>query len=186
MATVGQVGNLDHENQNLGKAGRARHMGQRPEVRGVVMNPRDHPHGGGEGKAPTGMPPKTPWGKPAMGQRTRRNKTTGRLIVRSRHRKSREEEPHVAFRQEGTVRRGAPARPRSRTMNKRNEKKVVKTWSRACVIFPDFIGHTIAVYNGKKHMPVYVTENMVGHRLGEFARPATSAGTASTPSARRR
>ena len=87
MATVGQVSNLDHENQNLGKAGRARHMGQRPEVRGVVMNPRDHPHGGGEGKSPTGMPPKTPWGSPAMGYRTRRAKTTGRLIVRSRHRK---------------------------------------------------------------------------------------------------
>jgi len=87
-ATVGQVGNLDHENQSLGKAGRARHMGQRPEVRGVVMNPRDHPHGGGEGKSPTGMPPKTPWGKPAMGLRTRRNKITGRLVVRSRHRKS--------------------------------------------------------------------------------------------------
>jgi large subunit ribosomal protein L2 len=88
VATVGQVGNLEHENQNLGKAGRARHMGQRPEVRGVVMNPRDHPHGGGEGKSPTGMPPKTPWGQPAMGHRTRRNKTTGRHIVRSRHRKS--------------------------------------------------------------------------------------------------
>ncbi len=88
MATVGQVGNLDHENQNIGKAGRARHMGKRPEVRGVVMNPRDHPHGGGEGKSPTGMPPKTPWGQPAMGHRTRRNKTTGRVIVRSRHRKS--------------------------------------------------------------------------------------------------
>ena len=88
MATVGQVGNLDHENQNLGKAGRSRHMGRRPEVRGVVMNPRDHPHGGGEGKSPTGMPPKTPWGQPAMGHRTRRNKSTGRVIVRSRHRKS--------------------------------------------------------------------------------------------------
>ncbi len=88
IATVGQVGNLAHENQSLGKAGRARHMGQRPEVRGVVMNPREHPHGGGEGKSPTGMPPKTPWGKPAMGLRTRRNKLTGRLIVRSRHRKS--------------------------------------------------------------------------------------------------
>jgi large subunit ribosomal protein L2 len=88
MATVGQVGNIDHENQSLGKAGRARHMGQRPEVRGVVMNPRDHPHGGGEGKSPTGMPPKTPWGQPAMGHRTRRNKNTGRLIARSRHRKS--------------------------------------------------------------------------------------------------
>ena len=87
MATIGQVSNLDHENQNLGKAGRVRHMGHRPEVRGVVMNPRDHPHGGGEGKSPTGMPPKTPWGKPAMGYRTRRNKLTGRLIVRSRTRK---------------------------------------------------------------------------------------------------
>ena len=76
MATVGQVSNLD-----------ARHLGQRPEVRGVAMTPRDHPHGGGEGKSPTGMPPKTPWGKPAMGYRTRRAKTTGRLIVRSRHRK---------------------------------------------------------------------------------------------------
>lgn len=88
MATIGQVGNLDHENQSLGKAGRSRHMGRRPSVRGVVMNPRDHPHGGGEGKSPTGMPPKTPWGQPAMGHRTRRNKITGQNIVRSRHRKS--------------------------------------------------------------------------------------------------
>jgi large subunit ribosomal protein L2 len=89
MATIGQVSNLEHENQSLGKAGRARHMGQRPEVRGVVMNPRDHPHGGGEGKSPTGMPPKTPWGKPAMGYRTRLGKkSSSRLIVRSRHRKA--------------------------------------------------------------------------------------------------
>ena len=65
---------------------------------------------------------------------------------------------------------------RVQTMNKRNEKKVVKTWSRASVIFPDFIGHTIAVYNGKKHIPVYVTENMVGHRLGEFAATRTYRG----------
>ena len=87
MATVGQVSNIDHENRKLGKAGRARRMGKRPEVRGSAMNPVDHPHGGGEGKAPTGMPPKTPWGKPAMGLRTRRNKKTQRLIVRSRHAK---------------------------------------------------------------------------------------------------
>ena len=86
MATVGQVSNLDHENQNIGKAGRARHMGRRPQVRGVVMNPNDHPHGGGEGKSPIGMPPKTPWGKPAMGLRTRRRKnTTSKLIVRRRY-----------------------------------------------------------------------------------------------------
>src|SRR3954451_22372775 len=88
MATIGQVGNLDHENQSLGKAGRSRHMGRRPETRGVAMTPRDPPHGVGEGKSPTGMPPKTPWGQPAMGHRTRRNKITGQNIVRSRHRKS--------------------------------------------------------------------------------------------------
>ncbi|HEU4572514.1 MAG TPA: 50S ribosomal protein L2 [Candidatus Limnocylindrales bacterium] len=87
MATIGQVSNLDHENQSLGKAGRARHMGRRPETRGVAMTPRDHPHGGGEGKSPTGMPPKTPWGKPAMGFRTRRPKPSSRLIVRRRNRK---------------------------------------------------------------------------------------------------
>jgi large subunit ribosomal protein L2 len=87
-ATVGQVGNLDHENQSIGKAGRARRMGLRPETRGVAMTPRDHPHGGGEGKSPTGMPPKTPWGQPAMGHRTRRNKISGQYIVRSRHRRS--------------------------------------------------------------------------------------------------
>ena len=85
MATVGQVGNLDHENQKLRKAGRSRHMGRRPTVRGVVMNPNDHPHGGGEGKSPTGMPPKTPWGKQAMGPRTRGKKPTDKLIVRRRY-----------------------------------------------------------------------------------------------------
>jgi large subunit ribosomal protein L2 len=86
VATVGQVSNLDHENQNIGKAGRSRHMGRRPQVRGVVMNPNDHPHGGGEGKSPTGMPPKTPWGKPAMGLRTRsRKKASNKMIVRRRY-----------------------------------------------------------------------------------------------------
>jgi len=65
---------------------------------------------------------------------------------------------------------------RVQTMNKRNEKKVLKTWSRASVIFPDFIGHTVAVYNGRKHIPVYVTENMVGHRLGEFSPTRTFRG----------
>src|SRR5437870_13324291 len=86
MATVGQVSNLDHENQKIGKAGRSRHMGRRPEVRGVVMTPRDHPHGGGEGKSPTGMPPKTPWGKPAMGLRTRaKAKPSTKMIVRRRY-----------------------------------------------------------------------------------------------------
>jgi large subunit ribosomal protein L2 len=85
-ATVGQVGNSDHSNIKLGKAGRKRHMGIRPTVRGTAMSPRDHPHGGGEGRQPTGMPgPKTPWGKPTRGYRTRRNKTTTKYIVRRRN-----------------------------------------------------------------------------------------------------
>ncbi|WP_126595700.1 50S ribosomal protein L2 [Dictyobacter aurantiacus] len=85
MATIGQVGNVDHENRSIGKAGRSRHMGRRPTVRGSVMNPRDHPHGGGEGRAPIGGKPQTPWGKPAMGFKTRRNKRTDRFIVRRRN-----------------------------------------------------------------------------------------------------
>jgi len=88
FATVGQVSALDHKNVKLGKAGRRRHMGWRPSVRGVVMSPRDHPHGGGEGKSPIGMPgPKTPWGKPALGFRTRRNKSTDKFIVRRRYKR---------------------------------------------------------------------------------------------------
>jgi large subunit ribosomal protein L2 len=85
MATIGQVGNPDHENVHIGKAGRSRHMGRRPTVRGSVMNPRDHPHGGGEGRAPIGGKPQTPWGKPALGYKTRKNKRTDRFIVRRRN-----------------------------------------------------------------------------------------------------
>jgi len=90
MATIGQVGNTDHGNIKLGKAGRSRWLGIRPNVRGSAMTPRDHPHGGGEGKAPIGMPsPKSPWGKPTLGKKTRRNKRTERMIVRHREKKGR-------------------------------------------------------------------------------------------------
>ncbi|NJL04813.1 MAG: 50S ribosomal protein L2 [Chloroflexaceae bacterium] len=84
MATIGKVGNVDHQNVRIGKAGRTRWKGRRPVVRGTVMNPRDHPHGGGEGRAPRGMPPKTKWGKPALGKKTRHNPRTDRFIVRHR------------------------------------------------------------------------------------------------------
>lgn len=89
MATIGQVGNIDHENVKIGKAGRKRNMGIRPTVRGSVMNPNDHPHGGGEGKSPVGRPgPVTPWGKPALGYKTRKsNKASEKLIVRRRNSK---------------------------------------------------------------------------------------------------
>lgn len=90
LATIGQVGNVEHGNVKLGKAGRKRHLGIRPTVRGSAMNPNDHPHGGGEGRSPIGMPgPKTPWGKPAQGRRTRRNKRTDKYIFRRRTKKRR-------------------------------------------------------------------------------------------------
>ncbi len=85
IATIGQVGNVDHGGIKLGKAGRRRHLGFRPTVRGSAMNPRDHPHGGGEGRSPIGLPgPKTPWGKPALGYRTRKPKASDKMIVRRR------------------------------------------------------------------------------------------------------
>jgi large subunit ribosomal protein L2 len=89
-ATVGEVGNEDHSNIKLGKAGRKRHMGIRPAVRGTAMSPRDHPHGGGEGRQPVGMPgPKSPWGKPTRGYRTRRSKPTDQYIIRRRSKRRR-------------------------------------------------------------------------------------------------
>lgn len=84
VATVGQIGNVEHQNVKSGKAGRTRWLGIRPRVRGSAMTPRDHPHGGGEGRSPRGMAPKTPWGKPALGRKTRGRKPSDRLIVRRR------------------------------------------------------------------------------------------------------
>ena len=90
MATIGQVGNVDHGNIRLGKAGRKRWLGFRPAVRGSAMSPRDHPHGGGEGRSPIGMPsPKSPWGKKTLGKKTRRNKATDKYIVRRRGKRRR-------------------------------------------------------------------------------------------------
>ena len=87
-ATIGMVGNVEHSNIKLGKAGRKRHQGVRPTVRGTAMSPRDHPHGGGEGRQPIGMPgPKSPWGKPTLGYKTRKNKKTDKYIVRRRSKK---------------------------------------------------------------------------------------------------
>ncbi|MHB8140799.1 MAG: 50S ribosomal protein L2 [Vulcanimicrobiaceae bacterium] len=83
-ATIGQLGNVEHENQVIGKAGRSRHLGKRPSVRGIAMNPVDHPHGGGEARSTSGRPPTTPWGQMTMGKKTRRNKRTANMIVRKR------------------------------------------------------------------------------------------------------
>ena len=106
MATVGAVSNPDNSNQNFGKAGRMRLKGYRPKVRGVVMNPIDHPHGGGEGRTSGGRHPVSPWGKPTKGARTRTNKATGKYILRSRHLKKNEvRSAHVTFCLEGPLRR---------------------------------------------------------------------------------
>ncbi|MBT8472614.1 MAG: 50S ribosomal protein L2, partial [Marinicaulis sp.] len=87
MATVGAVSNPDRMNENIGKAGRNRHKGKRPSVRGVVMNPVDHPHGGGEGRTSGGRHPVSPWGRPTKGAKTRKNKATDKFIIRSRHKR---------------------------------------------------------------------------------------------------
>ena len=179
-ATIGQVGNIDSENISIGKAGRKRWMGIRPTVRGSAMNPSDHPHGGGEGKSPIGRPsPLTPWGKPALGSKTRKkNKASDKYIVKRRNKK-------IVCK--GVLQNEQIGKKRTlcisqtfqkiEEMNSQNEKKVLKTWSRASTIFPQMVGHTIAVHDGKKHVPVYITEDMVGHKLGEFVPTRTFRGS---------
>ena len=135
-ATMGQVGNIEHENVSLGKAGRSRWMGRRPHVRGMVMNPVDHPMGGGQGKSKGGggrQHPVSPWGQPSKGLKTR------------------------------------PKYKKIERMSTSTVKKPIKTWSRRSLITPDFVGHTFLVHNGKIFNSVFVTENMVGHKLGEFS-----------------
>lgn len=170
-ATIGQVGNIDHEIVTIGKAGRKRHMGIRPTVRGSAMNPVDHPHGGGEGRAPIGLPsPMTPWGKPALGYKTRKkNKKSNQYIIR---RRTKQEFVKGGNEMGRSLKKGPfiddHLLKKVEELNKTNEKKVIKTWSRRSTIYPQLVGHTIAVHDGRKHVPVYITEDMVGHKLGEF------------------
>ncbi|KAJ9535584.1 LOW QUALITY PROTEIN: hypothetical protein OSB04_un001288 [Centaurea solstitialis] len=135
--------------KSLGRAGSKRWLGKRPVVRGVVMNPVDHPHGGGEGRAPIGRKkPTTPWGYPALGKRSRkRNKYSDNLILR---------------------RRTNNLLKKINKLNTKAEKEIIVTWSRASTIIPTMVGHTIAIHNGKEHLPIYITDRMVGHKLGEF------------------
>ena len=167
-ATVGQVGNLEHENVSIGKAGRNRWLGWKPHNRGVTMNPVDHPMGGGEGRTSGGRHPTTPWGVPTKGYKTRNNKRT------DRHDRP---PPEQEVRSQRTMARSLKKgyfiddhlADKVAAMNDRGEKRVIKTWSRRSTVIPEMVGHTIAVHNGAKFIPVYVSENMVGHKLGEFA-----------------
>ena len=178
-ATVGQVGNVDHENQSGGKAGRSRWRGKRPTVRGSAMNPVDHPHGGGEGKSKGGRHPVTPWGVPTLGKRTRRkHKESDKLIVRGR-RRGKEKRVSAC---ESSSKKGPFVEERLmkriEAMNTSGKKRMIRTWSRTSTIFPEMVGHTIAVHDGRKHVPVFVSEQMVGHKLGEFAPTRTFRGHA--------
>ncbi len=168
-ATVGQVGNVDHENQTGGKAGRSRWRGKRPSVRGSAMNPVDHPHGGGEGKSKGGRHPVTPWGVPTLGKRTRRkHRESDKLIVRGRRRgKEKSAESSRSSKKGPFVEERLMKRIEE--MNASGSKRMIRTWSRTSTIFPEMVGHTIAVHDGRKHVPVFVSEQMVGHKLGEFA-----------------
>ena len=147
------------------------------------MNPCDHPHGGGEGKSPVGRPgPVTPWGKPALGYKTRSRARTrpNKFIVKRRN----DEVKGGNVKMSRSIKKGPFVAPelikRVEEMNKTGEKKVLKTWSRSSTIFPSFVGHTIAVHDGRKHVPVYIQEDMVGHKLGEFAPTRTFRGHTKT------
>ncbi len=213
-ATVGTIGNAEHQNVKVGKAGRKRHMGVRPQTRGVAMNPVDHPHGGGEGSTTAGRHPVTPWGVPTLGYRTRKkNKTStgtssaavgveragadestnthggagsASSVARVRSTPRSCVLAQLALRARGGIRMSRSSKKgpwveerlmkRIEALNAENNKKMLRTWSRASTIFPEMVGHTIAVHDGKKHVPVFVSESMVGHKLGEFAPTRTYRG----------
>ena len=189
LATIGAVGNAEHELLSWGKAGKSRWKGKRPKVRGEVMNPVDHPHGG---RTRGGRNVVSPWGK-KEGVKTRNKKKSLAAVDRPRseareghavtaglgaRRSAAERDSDSRFRfPKNSMARSVKKGPfvqevllkRVRGMNKANEKKVLKTWSRASTVTPEFVGHTFAVHNGNKFIPVYITENMVGHKLGEFS-----------------
>ena len=178
-ATVGQVGNTDHSNQSSGKAGRSRWLGKRPTVRGSAMNPVDHPHGGGEGKTKGGRHPGHAVGRPDAREAHPPQAQGIRQVDRPRPSSRQGEE---ALDESRSSKKGPFVEDRLmgriEAMNASGEKRMIRTWSRSSTIFPEMVGHTIAVHDGRKHVPVFVTEQMVGHKLGEFAPTRTFRGHA--------
>ena len=186
MATVGAVSNPDHMNISIGKAGRKRWLGRMPHNRGVSMNPVDHPLGGGEGRTSGGRHPVTPWGKPDQGQEDPDEQA---------HHQVHHFEPPRAEEEviEGNMARSVWKGPfvdgyllkKAETSRSSGRHDVIKTWSRRSTILPQFVGLTFGVYNGHKHVPVMVTEEMVGHKLGEFSPTRTFHGHSSDKKAKR-
>ena len=170
MGTIGAVSNPDNMNTSIGKAGRKRWMGRRPHNRGVAMNPVDHPHGGGEGRTSGGRHPVTPWGKPTKGKKTRKNKSTDQVHRFEPPRSEEEVSKHPWRVQSGKARSSTVICSRRREASRASGRhEMIKIWSRRSTILPQFVGLTFGVYNGQKHIPVMVTEEMVGHKFGEFA-----------------
>ena len=169
-ATIGQVYGLEMGNEKIGKAGRIRWLGWRPIVRGKVINPVDHPHGGGEGCCPVGRSrPSTPWGKPRLGVKTRcKKRYSNAFIIRRKSLLF-----YCLFFMVRSVKKGPYVNNslliKVECINNLDEKNTIKTWSRATMIVPIIIGHTISVYNGHDHLSVFITDQIVGHKLGEFS-----------------
>ena len=177
IATIGAVSNPDHMNISIGKAGRTRWLGWRPHNRGVVMNPIDHPHGGGEGRTSGGRHPVTPWGKPTKGKKTRSNKSTNKFIVSSAATSGRSKDSRTWFAQSGKARSStATLLKKADAARASGRHDVIKIWSRRSTILPQFVGLTFGVYNGQKHVPVSINEEMVGHKFGEFSPTRTFHG----------
>ena len=173
LATIGTVSNSDHANINLGKAGRKRWLGIRPGHAWHCHGPGfasawwwRRPLAGGHEGAEDAL------GQAGVGQEDARQQAHQQVYRAPRRGNGQIGErigvKDVAFTEKGTVHR-ARLLKRIEEMNRKGERKVVKTWSRASTIFPQFVGHTIAVHDGRRHVPVYISENMVGHKLGEFA-----------------
>ena len=170
-ATIGALGNAEHELVELGKAGRSRHRGKRPQTRGVAMNPVDHPHGGGEAHHTPGRPPGHALGRADARLPHAQEAQDLRPLHRPRPPPRQEGQAlsHVALESKKGPFVEERLMRRIEQMNESGTKQMVKTWSRTSTIFPDMVGHTIAVHDGRKHVPVFVSESMVGHKLGEFA-----------------
>ena len=175
-ATVGVIGNAEHQNVKIGKAGRSRHLGVRPQTRGVAMNPVDPPARRRRGLDHRRPPPGDTVGRADA----RLSHAQTRQAIRSLHRSRSPPREGQAMSRSSKKGPFVEERLMSRieAMNAASTKQMIKTWSRSSTIFPEMVGHTIAVHDGRKHVPVFVSESMVGHKLGEFAPTRTYRGHA--------
>ena len=164
--------NIEFANIRLGKAGRNRWLGRRPHVRGVVKNPIDHPHGGGEGRSPIGRArDQLILGENRLLERkhvNQQNTAVSIYFVRVAKLKVNINYLHDTFFKKGPF-VASYIMEKVEAMNASGKKDTIQTWSRTSTILPNMIGHTFAVYNGRQHVPVFVTDQMVGHKLGEFS-----------------